>query len=163
MTFKFLRFCFFFPTKSWKTLHQKLLIISPIFLLFFTFFLCNFSVRTLQCFQFFFFAHKKLKKPPSKVAHNRPKPFIPQPSPTHRQQPKIDFSYHKNVPPSVCSLVCGRDSLIGSILYALPVLSEVPFKITSYSRIHLPLVNVAFKLNNLVCTLEKSEFTFYFI
>jgi hypothetical protein len=30
----------------------------------------------LQCF-----AHKKLKKPPSKVAHNRPKPFIPQPSP----------------------------------------------------------------------------------
>ena len=56
---------------------------------------------------FFFFAHKKLKKPPSKVAHNRPKPFIPQPSPTHSQQPKIDFSYHKNVPPSVSSLVCG--------------------------------------------------------
>jgi hypothetical protein len=47
-----------------------------------------------------------LKKPPSKVAHNRPKPFIPQPSPTHSQQPKIDFLYHKNVPPSVCSLVC---------------------------------------------------------
>jgi hypothetical protein len=58
-------------------------------------------------FFFVFFAHKKLKKPPSKVAHNRPKPFIPQPSPTHRQQPKINFSYNKNVPPSVCSLVCG--------------------------------------------------------
>ena len=43
-----------------------------------------------------FFAHKKLKKPPSKVAHNRPKPFISQPSPTHSQQPKINFSYHKN-------------------------------------------------------------------
>ena len=56
---------------------------------------------------FFFFAHKKLKKPPSKVAHNRPKPFIPQPSRTHSQQPKVDFSYHNNVPPSVCSLVCG--------------------------------------------------------
>ena len=77
---------------------------------FFTFFLCNFSVRTLQCFQkkkFIFFALKKLKKPPSKVAHNRPKPFFPQPSPSHSQQPKIDFSYHKNVSPSVCSLVCG--------------------------------------------------------
>ena len=66
-------------------------------------------MRTLQCFQkkiFFFFAHKKLKKPPSKVAHNRPKHFIPQPSPSHSQQPKIDFSCYKNVPPSVCSLVC---------------------------------------------------------
>ena len=64
-------------------------------------------MRTLQCFQnFFFFAHKKLKKPPSKVAHNRPKPFIPQPSPTHSQQPKIDFSCHKNVPPSLCLLLC---------------------------------------------------------
>jgi hypothetical protein len=30
-----------------------------------------------------------------------PNPFFPQPSPTHSQQPKIDFSYHKNVPPSV--------------------------------------------------------------
>ena len=29
----------------------------------------------------FCFAHKKLKKPPSKVAHNRPKPFISQSSP----------------------------------------------------------------------------------
>ena len=70
--------------------------------------LCNFSVRTLKCFQIlFFFAHKKLKKPPSKVAHNRPTPFIPQPSPTQSQQPKIDFSYHKNFSPSICSLVCG--------------------------------------------------------
>ena len=59
----------------------------------------------------FFFDHKKLKKPPSKVAHNRPKPFFPQPSPTHSQQPKIDFLYHKNVPPSVCSLVCACAAL----------------------------------------------------
>ena len=39
---------------------------------FFTFFLSNFSVRTLQCFQkifFIFFDHKKLKKPPQKVAY----------------------------------------------------------------------------------------------
>jgi hypothetical protein len=42
------------------------------------FILCNFSVRTLQCkknFKKYFFAHEKLKKPPKKVAHNRPKPF----------------------------------------------------------------------------------------
>ena len=55
------------------------------------------------------FAHKKLKKTPSKVAHYRPKPFFPQPSPTHSQKPKIDLSYHKNVPPSVCFLVCDDD------------------------------------------------------
>ena len=64
-----------------------------------------FFYATFQCgrynvfkkfFLFFFFDHKKLKKPPSKVAHNWPKPFFPQPSP----------KYHKNVPISVCSLVC---------------------------------------------------------
>ena len=65
------------------------------------------EAKMFSIFFFFFFAHKKLKKPPSKVAHNRPKHFIPQPSPSHSQQPKIDFSCHKNVPPSVCSLVCG--------------------------------------------------------
>ena len=35
---------------------------------------------------FNFFSHKKMKKPPSKVAHNRPKPFFktvqPRPQPT---------------------------------------------------------------------------------
>jgi hypothetical protein len=74
---------------------------------FLPFFYATFQCGRYNVFKFlFFFAHKKLKKPPSKVAHNRPKSFIPQPSPTHSQQPKIDFSYHKNVPPSVCSLVC---------------------------------------------------------
>ena len=64
---------------------------------FFTFFLCKFSVRTLQCFQFFFFFfdHKKLKKPPSKVAHNRPKPFLRQSSPGHSPQPRSSFPFYK--------------------------------------------------------------------
>ena len=69
-------------------------------------FFLPFFYATFQCGRYnvfkkkklVFFAHKKLKKPPSKVAHNRPKPFIPQPSPTHSQQPKIDFSYHKKCP-----------------------------------------------------------------
>ena len=94
---------------------------------FFTFFLCNFSVRTLQCFQkifFFFFAHKKLKKPPSKVAHNRPKHFIPQPSPSHSQQPKIDFSCHKNVPPSLCLLLCDLTSMKHIKFYVVQVASK---------------------------------------
>jgi hypothetical protein len=38
---------------------------------------------------FFFFSHKKLKKPPSKVAHNRPKSFISQSSPAH--SPELIF------------------------------------------------------------------------
>jgi hypothetical protein len=35
------------------------------------FILCNFLVRTLQCF-YLFFAHENMKKPASKVAHNWP-------------------------------------------------------------------------------------------
>ena len=33
-------------------------------------------------------------------------------SPTHSQQPKIDFSYHKNVPPSICSLICVMNPIV---------------------------------------------------
>jgi hypothetical protein len=40
-----------------------------------------------------FFDHKKLKKPPSKVAHNRPKPFISQSSPAH--SPELIFHITK--------------------------------------------------------------------
>ena len=54
---------------------------------FFTFILCNFSVRTLKNFQkklknFCF--HENIKKQASKVAHNRPRPlyFTVQPRPT---------------------------------------------------------------------------------
>ena len=41
-------------------------------------FLCNFSVRTLQCFQrkILFFCPQKVEKPPSKVAHNPPQTFF---------------------------------------------------------------------------------------
>jgi hypothetical protein len=73
-----------------------------------------------KIFFFFFFAHKKLKKPPSKVAHNRPKHFIPQPSPSHSQQPKIDFSCHKNVPPSLCLLLC--EQITNKCLFSPPLL-----------------------------------------
>ena len=51
-------------------------------------------------------SYKKLKKPPSKVAHNRPKPFISQSSPAHSAKPRFDFSYHKMSGTSICSLIC---------------------------------------------------------
>ena len=54
-----------------------------------------------------FFDPEKLKKRASKVAHNRPKPFISQSSPGHSLQPRIDFSYHKMSATSICSLICG--------------------------------------------------------
>ena len=38
--------------------------------------LCNFSMRLLKCFFKFFFALKKLKKPPSKVAQNSSNPLF---------------------------------------------------------------------------------------
>ena len=62
-----------------------------------------FFYATFQCgrynvfkfFFFFFFDHKKLKKPPSKVAHNRPKPFLRQSSPGHSPQPRSSFPFYK--------------------------------------------------------------------
>ena len=52
---------------------------------------------------FFFIAYKKLKTPPSKVAHNQPKSFISQSSPDHSpKKPRIDFSYHKTSGTSIC-------------------------------------------------------------
>ena len=70
-------------------LHSKLKFEwQPIFSTFSNFFkkkkiikaiLCNFSMRTLKCFlkKFkFFFALKKLKKPPSKVAQNNSNPLF---------------------------------------------------------------------------------------
>ena len=54
----------------------------------------------------------KKKNLPMKTKKNRPQklliigPNLFFHSPAHSQQPKIDFSYHKNVPPSICSLIC---------------------------------------------------------
>ena len=84
-------------TKTWKKI---------------TFFLCSLSVWTQQCFQKkCFFAHKKLKKPPSKVAHNRPQNFFFMYWPGCPNQPRIDFSCHKYVPRRICSLICGANRL----------------------------------------------------
>jgi hypothetical protein len=61
-------------------------------------FLCNFLVRTLQYFQKdlkFFFAHKKLKKPPTKVAQkNKKSTFFPY-YPELPKQPKQKNSCSK--------------------------------------------------------------------
>ena len=45
-----------------------------------------------------------MKKRSSKVAHNRPRPFLPtvQPSPGHSPQPKIDSPYHGISRPDLC-------------------------------------------------------------
>ena len=62
-----------------------------------------FYLFSMRCFQFFFFffAHKTLKKPPSKVAHNRPKPFLRQSSPGHSPQPRSSFPFYKKPNPNV--------------------------------------------------------------
>ena len=55
--------------------HEKKNFPPPIF--FFTFILCNFSVRTLRCFQKKKkFGHEKVQKRAPKVAHNQPNPFF---------------------------------------------------------------------------------------
>jgi hypothetical protein len=43
---------------------------------------------------FFLFAHKKLKKPFIKVAHNRPKPFISQSSPAQPTAHSPELIFH---------------------------------------------------------------------
>ena len=55
----------------------------------------------------FFFAHKKLKNLPSKVAHNQPKPFLRQSSPAHCPQPRSSFPFYKKPNPNVSLLVSG--------------------------------------------------------
>jgi len=74
---------------------------------FFTFFLCNFSVRTLQCFQKkILFDHKKLKTPPKKVAHNRPRPFFFLCSPACPKQPRSSFPFYKFSYTFICVKIC---------------------------------------------------------
>jgi hypothetical protein len=55
-----------FPTFTLKTLANKKIPPPP-------FFYATFQCGRYNVFKFFvFFAHKKLKKPPSKVTHNQP-------------------------------------------------------------------------------------------
>ena len=60
----------------------------------------------------FFFDHKKLKKPPSKVAHNRPKPFLRQSSPGHSPQPRSSFPFYKKSNAILSLLLSGLHHLL---------------------------------------------------
>ena len=57
-----------------------------------------------------FFFSKTWKKPPSKIAHNWPRPFYftVQPIPDHSPHPRIDFSYHEISEQDICTLICGH-------------------------------------------------------
>ena len=62
-------------------------------------------MRTLQCFQiFFFFAHKNLKKPPSKVAHQA-RTFFPTAQPTANSPKSIFHNMKMSHQASVLSSV----------------------------------------------------------
>ena len=78
---------------------------------FFTFFLCNFSVRTLWCFQKnfknFFLTPKKWKNRPKKLLIIGPDPFLRQSSPGHSPQPRSSFPFYKRPNPNVSLLVSG--------------------------------------------------------
>ena len=59
--------------------------------------LCYFLVERLQYFfkNIYFFPHKNMKKPPSKVAHSQPNFFFQYCQPA-QNQPKSHFLFHKN-------------------------------------------------------------------
>ena len=54
---------------------------------------------------YIFFAPENMKKPPSKVAHNRPRPFFFQYCQSAQIQPKSQFLFHKNLPPRDFSIM----------------------------------------------------------
>ena len=54
----------------------------------------------------FFLTSKRWKNGPQKLLIIGPGPFIPQSSPYHSPQPKIDFPYHEISGPDICSLIC---------------------------------------------------------
>ena len=67
----------FLALNNWVFPHKKYF--SNFFWLLFSFNLCNFSVRTLKYFQKIlneFFVDKNFRKRASKVAYNRPRPFL---------------------------------------------------------------------------------------
>ena len=58
----------------------------------------NFLVRTLQYLKkklAFFFAPENMKKPPSKVAHNGPRPFFSVLAWLPKRPKKKEISYHQ--------------------------------------------------------------------
>ena len=57
-------------------------------------------------FLIFFLTPKKWKNGPQKLLIIGPDPFIPQSSPGHSPQPKIDPPYHEISGPDICSLIC---------------------------------------------------------
>ena len=95
----------FIALKNWFFWKKKFF---PTIFFFLPFFYATFQCGRYNVFKFlffYFFAHKKLKKPPSKVAHNRPKPFLRQSSPGHSPQPRSSFPFYKKPNPNVSLLV----------------------------------------------------------
>ena len=70
---------------------------------FLSFILCNFLLQTLQYIFQFFFAHKKLKKPPQKVAYLwQSGGFFLSSSPTAQNSPDLHFRFiHSFIQPSL--------------------------------------------------------------
>ena len=57
-----------------------------------------------------FFSPENMKKPPSKVAHNRPKPLFFQDCQSAEIQPKSQFLFHKDVSPrDFCTMTLYTD------------------------------------------------------
>ena len=67
---------------------------SPLIFYFFNLFSMQFFSADATMFSiFFFFDHKKLKKSPQKVAHNRPRPFFFSAAPTAQNCPELHFRF----------------------------------------------------------------------
>ena len=65
-----------------------------------------------------------MKNRPQKLLIIGPDPFIPQTSPGHRPQPKIDFPYHEISGPHICSLICAKQHCQLSPFYPILIVGK---------------------------------------
>ena len=66
-----------------------------------------------------FWPQKSEKNGPQKLLIIGQDPFIPQSSPGHSPQSKIDFPFHEISRPDTCSLICGWDQVWVAVLCIL--------------------------------------------
>ena len=92
----------FSPNKKWffwnKFFSQNFF--KNILTLFYVTFQCGrYNIKKIQ--KKFFFPMKNWKNHPKKLLRISPDPFFPRYSPSHSQQPKIDFPYHEISRPDI--------------------------------------------------------------
>ena len=95
-----------------------------------------------------FFTPKKWKNRPQKLLIIGPDPFIPQTSPGHSSQPKIDFPYYEISEPDICSLICAKNQVCRTWFFKLGISK---FKYRSIGECVQPVVSTIYLIWLFLC------------